>query len=97
MAWHTLANLYYMLRPSRGTGDAQDFLLSLATLVVVAPTNTEDLRFAGSLEMTDFEDAMQVAAARACGARVIATRNVRHYRGAPIEVRTPTQLLAELR
>ena len=62
VAWHTLANLYYMLRPSRGTGDARDFLLSLATLVVVAPTNTEDLRFAGSLEMPDFDGEKLLAA-----------------------------------
>lgn len=97
VAWHTLSNLYYLLRPSRGTGDARDFLLGLTTLVVVAPTNTEDFRFAASLPMDDFEDAMQVAAAEACGARVIATRNVKHYRRAPVAARTPTQLLKELR
>jgi predicted nucleic acid-binding protein len=97
VAWHTLANLYYLLRPSRGAGDARGLLLNLTTLLVVVPTNPEDFRFAGSLEMEDFEDAMQVAAARACGARVIATRNLRHYRRAPIEARTPAQLLEELR
>jgi len=33
--------------------------------------------------MKDFEDAMQVAAALACGAEVIATRNMRDYAQAP--------------
>jgi predicted nucleic acid-binding protein len=97
VAWHTLANLYYLLRPARGPGDAREFLVGLTTILLVAPTNTEDLRFAASLEMEDFEDAMQVAAARACGVPVIATRNLRHYRRAPIKARTPTQLLDDLK
>lgn len=37
-----------------------------------------------------------VAAARACGARVIATRNVRDYRGSPIPARIPAELLEEI-
>jgi hypothetical protein len=35
----------------------------------VAPTDTDALRFAASLTLPDFEDALQVAAAHACGAR----------------------------
>ena len=34
--------------------------------------------------MRDFEDAMQVAAARACGASHIVTRNARDYARSPI-------------
>ena len=41
----------------------------------------------------DFEDAMQVAAALACGAEVIATRNVRDYAGAPVRAATPASLV----
>ncbi|HSM36115.1 MAG TPA: PIN domain-containing protein [Longimicrobiales bacterium] len=62
----------------------------------VAPTDTEALRYAATLPLSDFEDAMQVAAARACGAEVIATRNVADSRSSPIPARTPGKLLAEL-
>lgn len=97
VAWHTLANLYYLLRPVRGQQDARGFLRDLTALVRVAPTDSEAFRYATSLGMADFEDAMQVAAARSCGARFIATRNVRHYRRAPIPARTPVELLEEIR
>jgi hypothetical protein len=39
---------------------------------------------------------MQVAAASACDAEVIATRNVRDYAKSPIRVATPMGLLREL-
>jgi len=47
--------------------------------------------------MKDFEDAMQVASAMACGADVIATRNVRDYARASIRVATPVALVKELK
>jgi hypothetical protein len=46
--------------------------------------------------MRDFEDALQVAAAVACGSNTIATRNVRDYARAPVRAATPTILLKEL-
>jgi hypothetical protein len=46
--------------------------------------------------MRDFEDAMQVAAAQACAADIIATRNTRDFRASPVKARTPKQLLVQL-
>ena len=96
IAWHTAANFYYLIRPKRGKSDARSLLLDLVEFVAIAPTTTESLRQAGRLEMRDFEDAMQVAAGLACGAEVIATRNVRDYAGAPIPARSPADLLGAL-
>jgi hypothetical protein len=44
------------LSSSRGKEGTRNFLLELAQFVDVSPTTTESLRFAGSLEMKDFED-----------------------------------------
>lgn len=96
IAWHTAANFYYLVRPRRGKTDARSLLLDLATFIAIAPTTTESLLQAGRLAMSDFEDAMQVAAGLACGADVIATRNVRDYAAAPIRALTPAALLEEL-
>ncbi|MBI3981713.1 MAG: PIN domain-containing protein [Gemmatimonadetes bacterium] len=96
VAWHTVANFYYLVRPTRGGGDARAFIAELIRFVEVSPTTTDSLRRAARLEMKDFEDAMQVAAAEACGAEVIATRNVRDYVKAPVRVATPKTLLAEI-
>lgn len=96
VAWHSLSNLYYLLRPVRGTGDARDFLEELVRFARVAPVDSEAFRFAVSLPIPDLEDAMQVAAARACGARWIATRNVRDFVRSPVPALTPAEVLAEL-
>lgn len=97
VAWHTLSNLFYLLRPVRGGPDTRSFLAALTRFAKVVPTDSEDFRFATTLPMPDLEDAMQVAAARACGARWIATRNVPDFDRSPVPARAPADLLTELR
>jgi len=46
--------------------------------------------------MSDLEDAMPVAAARACEARHIVTRNIRDYARSPIPAVSPEEVLSEL-
>ncbi len=96
IAWHTVSNFYYLVAPSRGGGSARDFLVELTRFVTVAATGTEALRYAADLPMADFEDALQVAAARACGARLIVTRNVKDYARSPIRAVDPRQALSGL-
>ena len=91
IAWHSISNLYHIVAPARGGVRARDFIVELTRFVAVATTGTEAVRYAAELPMTDFEDAMQVAAARACGARHIVTRNVRDYDRSPIRAVNPQQ------
>lgn len=93
VAWHSVSNFHYRVAPARGGADTKSFIEELTSFVDVAPTSTADLRYATRLPLADFEDAMQVAAATACGAEIIATRNVRDYEGSPIPARTPAELL----
>jgi predicted nucleic acid-binding protein len=93
LAWHSASNFYYIAAPKRGKDSARSFLLDLAQFVEIAPTTTESLRQAGRMKLRDFEDAMQVAAAMACGADLIATRNHRDYQGAPVRVASPGEVL----
>ena len=96
IAWHSVSTLYYVVAPSRGGVDTRDFILQLTRFVAVATTDTEAIRYAAELPMPDFEDAMQVAAARACGARHIVTRNVTDYERSPIRAVTPREALGGL-
>ncbi len=93
VAWHTISNFYYLVRPARGGAAAKDFIEGLIRFVTVAPTDTEALRYATSLRMRDFEDTMQVAVARACGAEFIVTRNTKDFRQSPIAAKTPAEAL----
>ena len=96
IAWHSVSNFYYVVSPSRGEITARDFILELTRFVEVAETGTEAIRYAAALPMTDFEDAMQVAAADACGARYIVTRNMKHFRRSPIPAISPEDALGKL-
>ena len=96
VAWHSLSNFYYLVAPIRGSQSAREFLVDLTRIVTVAPSDTDALRFAAQLPMNDFEDALQVAAARACGASFIATRNTSDYRHSPIPALSPKDVLEEL-
>ena len=96
IAWHSVSNLYYIVAPARGGVSTRDFIVELTRFVGVAITDTEALRYAAALPMADFEDAMQVAAARACGARHIVTRNVRDYERSPIRTVDPQEALSGL-
>ncbi len=96
IAWHSVANLYYLVAPARGGVSTRDFIVELTRFVAVASTDTEAVRYAAALPMADFEDAMQVAAARACGARQIVTRNIKDYERSPISAIRPGDAMKEL-
>ena len=97
VAWHSLSNFYYLVAPTKGAYQARDYLDDLIRFIDIAPATRESFHAACQLPMKDFEDAMQVAAATACGADVIATRNIRDYARAPIRVATPGTLAKELK
>ena len=96
VAWHSLSNFYYLVSTSRGRRSTREFLVDLTRVLTVAPSDSDALRFAARLRMDDFEDALQVAAARACGASFIATRNTKDYRRSPIPALSPKAVLEEL-
>ena len=97
VAWHSLSNFYYLVAPARGRQSTREFLVGLTRFLAVAPSDTDALRFAAQLPMNDFEDALQVAAARACDASFIATRNTGDYRRSPIPALSPSAVLEELK
>lgn len=96
IAWHTASNVYYVVARRGGDELARRFIRRLLGFVDIATTTTEDLRYASDLEMRDFEDAMQAAAAQACNAQYIVTRNVKDFVNPPIRAITPDEALSEL-
>lgn len=97
VAWHCLSNFHYLVSPTKGAHQARDFFSDLLQFVDIAPATLESFQAACKLPMSDFENAMQVAAAMSCGAEIIATRNIRDYVRAPIKAATPVTLIKELK
>ena len=96
VSWHSISTLYYIASRERGDEATRQYILHLLSFARIAETNTEHLRYALELDMRDFEDAMQVAAAQACGARHIVTRNIRDFASSPIPAITPQEALTDL-
>ncbi|HEX9654630.1 MAG TPA: PIN domain-containing protein [bacterium] len=93
IAWHSVSNFYYIVESTTSSSAAKNFMIDLLNFVEIAPTATKDAVYAAMLDLSDFEDASQVAAAKCCGAEYIITRNVQHYKRSPIPARTPQALL----
>jgi predicted nucleic acid-binding protein len=75
IAWHTLSNLFYILRRDRGAEKTVEFLRQLLTISTVATVGHGDALRAVGYALNDFEDALQLSAAESSHADVILTRN----------------------
>lgn len=94
---HALATLDYVARKRIGAAASRSAIVELMTIISVAEVGSDDVRYALSSAIPDFEDALHVAAARRAGARAIATRDPVHYRNSPIPALAPAAALATVR
>lgn len=95
LAWHSVATLSYLIERQSSAAQAHAFISGLLTWARVAPTRHDDAVLALSWSMPDFEDALQAAAARACGASFIITRNERDFLNSPVAALSPEVFLAQ--
>ena len=96
VAWHSVATFHFLVARETDRATARAFVMQLTTFLTVVSTGHEELRYALSLPMADFEDAMQVAAAHAAGAQHIVTRDIGDFTNSPIPAILPEQALQEL-
>lgn len=96
IAWQSVANLHYISAKKVSEKTSRTFLKTLFSFAKIAPVVTADMQRALSLNMQDFEDAMQAAAALACGAELIATRNLRDYVKSPVKAVAPKDVLKQI-
>ena len=91
----TFCNVAYVLRKALGSAQLRAGLRVLKSHLAVVPVGEAAIAAALESETTDFEDAVQLEAARASQADVIVTRNVRHFTNSAIRVCTPSELLSD--
>ena len=93
LAWHSVATLAYLIERQQSAISGRDFIRSLLVWADVAKTGRPDALAALELPMRDFEDALQAAAAMACGAQFIITRNERDFKASPVPALSPDAFL----
>lgn len=92
---HSLVDLQRIIKSEYPQGRSVQYVLDVIETVDVVEMNRSSIRYAASLNMPDFEDAVQAAAAMVCGARQIVTRNLKDFKRSPVPALTPGEILAE--
>ena len=93
LAWHSIATLAYLIERQQSAISGRDFIRGMLDWADVAHTGNADALAALDLPMGDFEDALQVAAAMACGAQFVITRNQRDFKNSTIPALSPDVFL----
>ena len=93
LAWHSIATLAYLVERQTSAISGPELIRGILAWADVATTGRADALAALELPMRDFEDALQVAAAMACGAQFIITRNERDFKAAPVPALSPKAFL----
>ncbi|MCC5806067.1 MAG: hypothetical protein JJU00_07025 [Opitutales bacterium] len=94
IAWHTLANLHCIGLKTAGKEEAELFVDEILEVFEVCPVDSSAARTARVLPLSDFEDALQVAAALKARVRYIVTRSKRDFRLSPVPAVTPAEFPA---
>jgi hypothetical protein len=92
IAWHTLANAYYLADDGK---KALKFFEDMLSFVEVAGGGTDLALEAIRSGFPDFEDALQSVCAKQFEADFIVTRNVKDYKLSPIKAFSPPDFVAK--
>jgi len=94
LASHTVTTLFYLIRKAKGKKLANDSIRDILSVFEIAPVDKKGFLLALELNFTDFEDAVQFAAAKQVNVDFIITRNIKHYSKSTIPVLTPDLFLS---
>lgn len=92
----TPINAFYTTRKEKGKDIAFKAIEGLLKIVEVCRTDKSVLQNAFSLNFTDYEDAVQCAAAMAENLDAIVTRNTKDYKNSSVKVYSPGEFLQVL-
>jgi predicted nucleic acid-binding protein len=92
----TLVNVFYLTRKNKGIAGARRAVEELLATLSVCALDGFILENAHRLAFTDYEDAVQHAAATANQLDAIVTRNLKDYQNATLPVFSPTDFLNQL-
>ena len=96
VAGHTLTTVHYVVSKIRNRDIAGAAIADLLRILDIVPIEKVDFSRALALPVSDFEDAVQAAAALKIGADYIVTRDKRGFRSLPVSAASPTTVLSLL-
>jgi len=94
IAAHSVTTVFYLVARYHSAESARVAVAELVSLLSVATVDKAVIDLALTLPYSDFEDAVQMAAAVRAGVQYVVTRDVRDYKAGPLLVLQPAELLA---
>ena len=93
----TVTDIHYLVkRHTKSTEIAIATISKLLILMEICAVDRDVIQQAVDLELTDFEDAVQVASAMGGSLDAIVTRDVAGFIGSPIPIMSPEELVKQL-
>jgi predicted nucleic acid-binding protein len=89
----TFTDIYYICKKNIGHAKTVDILLTLIGTINILGINKDTIIFAIHSNFSDFEDAVQNAAAELNQIDLIITRNTKDFKRGKIPAQTPTDFL----
>ncbi|MCC6299761.1 MAG: PIN domain-containing protein [Anaerolineales bacterium] len=93
----TPVNIFYIAQKQISKAKARELVVETLGVFSVAPLGLAELETALQLDVPDYEDAVQVAAALASGLDAVATRNVNDFAKSGLTVYLPADALKALK
>ena len=87
--------LYFFRRRTRGEKAARQAVQRILRGFTVVPLTGEAVETAYAASLPDFEDALQLEAAKAASVNVIVTRNKKHFRQKEVRVLKPEEFVEQ--
>ena len=92
----SLINVFYIARKNKGIDEAREAVRMILAGFDVCALEMAAMHVALALPLNDYEDAVQVASALACGLDAIITRDAKDFKDASLPVFSPPDFLAHL-
>ena len=89
----TITDIYYISKKEKGHNEALNFIINLIQVVDVVGIDREVILNAIASDMKDFEDAVQVSAAKFNEIKIVITRNKSDFSESTLEIFTPFEFL----
>lgn len=96
VSWTSFLEFSQLASPAVGVNNTAEFCTELCEFLRIAHPTSAHLRVALAFNLPEFRATLQVAAAIACKADVIVTRNYQSYPGLRIPVKPPSILVEQL-
>ena len=89
----TVPNIVYIMRRELSADKTRNLIDKLLMIFRIVDLTAADIKNAADTLNSDYEDSLQICAAKRIGAEYIITRNKSDFNNSPVSVKTPAEFV----